>query len=34
MNMDFGTNKTLAIDKKGEFEGTYFRHIYQSINDQ
>ena len=34
MNMDFGTNKTLAIDKKGEFEGTYFRHIYQSINGQ
>ena len=32
--MDFGTNKTLAIDKKGEFEGTYFRHIYHSINGQ
>ena len=26
--MDFGTNKTLAINKKGEFEGTYFRDIY------
>ena len=34
MNIDVGTNKTLAIDKKGEFEGTYFRHIYQSINGQ
>ena len=34
MNMDFGTNKTLAINKKGEFEGTYFRDIYSSINGQ
>ena len=34
MNMDFGTNKTLAINKKGEFERTCFRDIYSSINGQ
>ena len=33
MNMDFGTNKTLAeIIKEGAFGGTYFRDIHSGFN--
>ena len=33
--MNFGTNKTpIEIIKEGSLGGTYFRHIYSSVNDK